>query len=203
MSPYKVMVDDNYHYMDESERYELGIFSTVEEAIAACKRIVDEFLDKSYEPGMSAETLEKAYQGFGEDPFIIALGESSDNPSNSRLGLTRSSAARCWPPKATRRIEMRALIWRPETVSAFGVPVIPGRVEDANLRCAIAHRGISRFRVQPGGLPRNDDVRDLALRHFKLQTSPNAPLASRSAHTAPPAPRRVRSAAGAGWRSRR
>jgi hypothetical protein len=78
VSPYKVMVDDNYHYMDESERYELGIFSTVEEAIAACKRIVDEFLDKSYEPGMSAETLEKAYQGFGEDPFIIALGESSD-----------------------------------------------------------------------------------------------------------------------------
>jgi hypothetical protein len=27
---------------------------------------------------MSAETLEKAYQGFGEDPFIIVLGESSD-----------------------------------------------------------------------------------------------------------------------------
>jgi hypothetical protein len=25
--------------------------------------------------------------------------------------------------------------------------VIPGRVEDANVRCAIAHRGIARFRV--------------------------------------------------------
>ncbi len=78
MSPYKVMVDDNYHYMDESERYELGIFSTGEEAIAACKRIVDEFLDSSYQPGMTAEVLEKAYQGFGEDPFIVALGETSD-----------------------------------------------------------------------------------------------------------------------------
>jgi hypothetical protein len=35
------MVDDNFHYMDDEDRYELGIFSTIEEAIAACKRIVD------------------------------------------------------------------------------------------------------------------------------------------------------------------
>ena len=27
---------------------------------------------------MTAEVLEKAYQGFGEDPFIVALGETSD-----------------------------------------------------------------------------------------------------------------------------
>jgi hypothetical protein len=35
------MVDDNFHYMDQDERYEHGIFSTVDEAIAACKAIVD------------------------------------------------------------------------------------------------------------------------------------------------------------------
>jgi len=74
MSPYKVMVDDNYHYMDDSERDELGVFSTAEEAIAACKRIVDEFLTTSYKPGMTAEELEKSYKGFGEDPFILVLG---------------------------------------------------------------------------------------------------------------------------------
>src|SRR5258705_9816966 len=33
-------------------------------------------------------------------------------------------------------------------------PVIPGRVADANLRCAIAHRGISRFRVRCGACHR-------------------------------------------------
>src|ERR1700686_5072591 len=31
--------------------------------------------------------------------------------------------------------------------------VIPGRIEDANLRCAIAHRGISRFRVSAFARP--------------------------------------------------
>src|SRR5260370_28302792 len=48
--------------------------------------------------------------------------------------------------------------------------VIPGRIKDANLRCAIAHRGISRFRVRCGAChraapcadplasPRNDDL---------------------------------------------
>src|ERR1700709_1900295 len=35
------------------------------------------------------------------------------------------------------------LIWAVRRRSA----VIPGRVESASLRCAVAHRGISRFRV--------------------------------------------------------
>src|ERR1700716_3592717 len=35
-------------------------------------------------------------------------------------------------------------------------PVIPGWSEGPDLRCAIAHRGISRFRVQRFALPRNE-----------------------------------------------
>ena len=38
-------------------------------------------------------------------------------------------------------------------------PVIPGRVKDADHRCAIAHRGISRFRVRCFASPRNDESR--------------------------------------------
>ena len=41
---YTVYIDDNFHYMDESERYKLGDFPDCASAIAACKRIVDEFL---------------------------------------------------------------------------------------------------------------------------------------------------------------
>ena len=37
MSRYKVMVDDNFHHMDEDERYQHGVFLTAEEAISACK----------------------------------------------------------------------------------------------------------------------------------------------------------------------
>lgn len=46
---YIVYVDDNYHYMDESERYTLGEFTNCTEAIAAYHEIVDEFLESSYE----------------------------------------------------------------------------------------------------------------------------------------------------------
>ena len=67
---YKVLVDDNFHYMDESERYTLGDFTSYEEAEAACRRIVDEFLLGAYEPGMEAQALCALYTMFGDDPFI-------------------------------------------------------------------------------------------------------------------------------------
>jgi hypothetical protein len=41
---YVVYVDDNFHYMDESERYKLGEFDTEEEAIHAANKLVDDFL---------------------------------------------------------------------------------------------------------------------------------------------------------------
>jgi hypothetical protein len=71
---YRVLVDDNYHYMDESERYEHGEFDTLEEAVVACKRIVDEFLTANYKPGMSAGELEELYKMFGEDPWVAGGG---------------------------------------------------------------------------------------------------------------------------------
>ena len=69
---YEVYVDDNFHYMDKSERYKLGDFETCEEAVAACKKIVDEFLEKGYQKGMSFKELYEGYIGFGEDPFIVS-----------------------------------------------------------------------------------------------------------------------------------
>ena len=68
---YTVYVDDNFHYMDESERYRLGDFPTAEAAVAAAKKIVDEYLDSAYEPGMTAEELNHSYVCFGEDPYIV------------------------------------------------------------------------------------------------------------------------------------
>ena len=69
---YKVFVDDNFHYMDESERYALGEYATLEEAIEVCKKIVDEYLMSALKPGMTAQELNFSYTSFGEDPFIIA-----------------------------------------------------------------------------------------------------------------------------------
>jgi hypothetical protein len=64
---YTVYVDDNFHYMDENERYKLGEFDECAAAIAACRQIVDEFLlqNRGY-----SEDLLVTYVMFGEDPFM-------------------------------------------------------------------------------------------------------------------------------------
>lgn len=67
---YTVLVDDNFHYMDESERYTHGEFETLEAAIAACKAIVDDYLIAAHEPGMAPDELYSAYTMFGADPWI-------------------------------------------------------------------------------------------------------------------------------------
>jgi len=48
---YKVFVDDNFHYMDKDERYFLGEFDTAEAAVAACQKVVNEWLEEHYKPG--------------------------------------------------------------------------------------------------------------------------------------------------------
>jgi hypothetical protein len=67
---YRVLVDDNFDYMDESRRWERGQYDTVEEAIGACKEMVDAWLQENYKPGMTAEELEQGYKMFGDDPFV-------------------------------------------------------------------------------------------------------------------------------------
>jgi hypothetical protein len=69
------MVDDNFHYMDESERYFHGEFATCAEALAACRVIVDEYLLSAYKPDMTAIQLWSSYSNFGEDPFILTSDE--------------------------------------------------------------------------------------------------------------------------------
>ena len=75
-TPCKVFVDDNFHYTDEDERYQLGEFATLEAAMAACKKIVDDFLLENYKPGMTTEALYRQYTSFGEDPWIV--GQEDD-----------------------------------------------------------------------------------------------------------------------------
>jgi hypothetical protein len=68
---YTVMVDDNFHYMDESARRLLGVFDTLQSAIDACKRLVEQCLEEYFEAGISADRLLSQYKTFGDDPFIV------------------------------------------------------------------------------------------------------------------------------------
>lgn len=70
---YTVYVDDNYHSMDEDERYKLGDFDTEAEALKAMKNIVDGFLTGAHTPGKTAAELLKGYKSFGEDPWCAAI----------------------------------------------------------------------------------------------------------------------------------
>lgn len=56
--------------MDESERIAHGEYSSCEMAIKECQKIVDDYLESAYEPGMTADQLYESYTGFGDDPFI-------------------------------------------------------------------------------------------------------------------------------------
>ncbi len=73
---FRVLVDDNFHYMDQDERYEHGSYPTLEAATLAAQAIVDDFLLDASQPGMTAGELFDCYTNFGEDPFIVAPGES-------------------------------------------------------------------------------------------------------------------------------
>jgi len=71
MAGYTVRVADNFHYMDESETYTLGVFQSLDEAIAQCRCVVERSLREQLKPGMTAEGLYQQYVGFGEDPFVL------------------------------------------------------------------------------------------------------------------------------------
>ena len=91
---YTVLVDENSHEQDETERYEHGTFATYDEAVAACQRIVDEFLALQYRPGMAADDLYRLYTMFGEDPFIRSDGPDGD-PRSSIFSAWEYAQLRC------------------------------------------------------------------------------------------------------------
>ncbi len=71
---YRVLIDDNFHYMDPEHRYSGPGFATLDSALKYCKTIVDDFLASAYRDGMSVEQLIEQYQLFGEDPFVVGEG---------------------------------------------------------------------------------------------------------------------------------
>ena len=73
---FTVSVGDNFHFMDESAREELPSFSSPEEAVEACREIVDAFLTSHWEPGMTAKELFRGWLCYGESPSGAGFGAS-------------------------------------------------------------------------------------------------------------------------------
>ncbi len=88
---YLVMVDENEHFMDEDSRWTLGRFESLEDAEAACRRLVDASLSEHFQAGMSATALFNSYMNYGDDPFIIP--EQGPRPAFSARGYAQERAA--------------------------------------------------------------------------------------------------------------
>jgi hypothetical protein len=80
---YSVFVDDNYNLPPDDERYKLGDFTTLDEAVAACKRMVDEFLKSHVSLDKSAAERYEDYTHFGPDPFIVTDDPDAAHPAFS------------------------------------------------------------------------------------------------------------------------
>jgi hypothetical protein len=79
---FKIFVDDNFHYMDESERYAAGSYNSLEEAIGQCKELTIKSLKDLYEKGITPEKLQTQWLMFGEDPYVF--GGSGAVPFSAR-----------------------------------------------------------------------------------------------------------------------
>jgi len=77
---YSVYVDDNFHLPPDDARYKLGDFATLNEAVAACKHIVDGFLKVEVSPDTTATERYEAYTNFGPDPFIVTDDPGAEIP---------------------------------------------------------------------------------------------------------------------------
>ena len=67
---YTVMVDDNFHFMDEDERWTAGTYGSLREALDKCLQMVGQDLRQGYRSDITATDLYESYTMMGDDPFI-------------------------------------------------------------------------------------------------------------------------------------
>lgn len=77
-----------------SEVRRIGEFATAEEAIATAQKMIDEFLRRSFEPGMDANSLYLLYKVQGEYPFIFRDDDMTVNvPGFNHAHYAKARAA--------------------------------------------------------------------------------------------------------------
>jgi hypothetical protein len=78
MSRYTVMTDPNDPTYDDNPPSEVGIYPTADEAILACKTVIDEFLEVYVEECTTAAELYDMYVKFGADPYIVSVDPNDE-----------------------------------------------------------------------------------------------------------------------------
>jgi hypothetical protein len=70
---YKVSAAENPHYMDEDEWRTAGFYDGIEEALAACRYIIDRSLRELDDDRMRATELFRLWAVMGEDAWVVPL----------------------------------------------------------------------------------------------------------------------------------
>ena len=91
---YTVKVDDNFHLMDETERYDDKSYSSLKEAIERCEEITIESLKDLYKQkeGIDAKKLLDHWLAFGADPFVYT--GKGEMPFSTREFVTEELCAK-------------------------------------------------------------------------------------------------------------
>ncbi len=70
---YEVWASDPFHLTGAPEKYRVGRFASCADAVAACERLVDDFLASRYREGMTREEMLAEYYSEGTEPYIVSL----------------------------------------------------------------------------------------------------------------------------------
>jgi hypothetical protein len=109
MTTYNIKIDDNYHYMDESERRDGGIYDTPEKAMEECERITTQSLNELYEEGMDPIKLSSRWSLFGDDPFIS--GDDGSVPFSARTFVTEELCKQVIQNRYDMSLQLKAQIF--------------------------------------------------------------------------------------------
>ena len=100
---YRVMVDDNFHYMDESYRECAGTFQNYEDALSEARSITLESVVDNL--SVTTEETFENYKGFGRDPFILPFGGAPRPDENYSAWSTAKLFAQVMEP---RRVDLQS-----------------------------------------------------------------------------------------------
>jgi hypothetical protein len=111
--PFRVIVAENSHYMDEKEHWEAGTFATLEEAVAKAKQIVDTSLDEALAAGGSEKEFYEHYVRWGDDPFIRVIDGQQDGVNFSAWDYAKERCAELTkkPRDYRRHVARQRPIW--------------------------------------------------------------------------------------------
>jgi hypothetical protein len=86
---YQVNAAENSRYREESERRVVGVYEGVEEALSACRYVIDRSLRDLHEGEMQAAQLFLLWAVMGEDAWLVPLTEGEPEPAFSGQDYAR------------------------------------------------------------------------------------------------------------------